>query len=152
MRGASHSFFENVIAGDAVRHAFTSFFQYGTFAKLPDLQLIVLECGASWIGYWLDRMDAIYESPQGLTVRARLAQKPSDVFKRQCWISADPDETTLAGVIPVVGEDRFFWASDFPHPDHPPDYIANLSTLVSKLPESARRGLLGENCARVYGL
>ena len=97
-------------------------------------------------------MDAIYESPQGLTVRARLAQKPSDVFKRQCWISADPDETTLAGVIPVVGEDRFFWASDFPHPDHPPDYIANLSTLVSKLPESARRGLLGENCARVYRL
>ena len=152
MRGASHSFFENVIAGDAVRHAFTSFFQYGTFAKLPDLQLIVLECGASWIGYWLDRMDAIYESPQGLAVRARLEQKPSDVFKRQCWISADPDETTLAGVIPVVGEDRFFWASDFPHPDHPPDYIANLSTLVSKLSESARRGLLGENCARVYGL
>jgi predicted TIM-barrel fold metal-dependent hydrolase len=152
MRGASHSFFENVIAGDAVRHAFTSFFQYGTFAKLPDLQLIVLECGASWIGYWLDRMDAIYDSPQGLAVRARLKQKPSDVFKRQCWISADPDETTLAGVIPVVGEDRFFWASDFPHPDHPPDYIANLSTLVSKLSESARRGLLGENCARVYGL
>jgi len=145
MRGASHSFFENVIAGDAVRHAFTSFFQYGTFAKLPDLQLIVLECGASWIGYWLDRMDAIYDSPQGLAVRARLEQKPSDVFKRQCWISADPDETTLAGVIPVVGEDRFFWASDFPHPDHPPDYIANLSTLVSKLSESARRGLLGEN-------
>ncbi len=152
MRGSNHTFFENVIAGDAVRHAFTSFFQYGTFAKLPDLQLIVLECGASWIGYWIDRMDAIYDSPQGSLIRERLKEKPSDVFKRQCWISADPDETTLPGVISVVGEDRFFWASDFPHPDHPPDYIPNLAALVSKLPESARRALLGENCARVYGL
>ena len=152
MQGAEHSFFENVIAGDAVRHAFTSFFHYGTFAKFPDLQLIVLECGASWIGYWLDRMDALYASPQGLAVRGRLGQKPSDVFKQQCWISADPDETTLAGVISVVGEDRFMWASDFPHPDHPPDYITNLSALVSQLPESARRGLLGDNCARLYRL
>ncbi|MEE8164775.1 MAG: amidohydrolase family protein [Myxococcota bacterium] len=152
MRGSKHTFFENVIAGDAVRHAFTSFFQYGTFAKLPDLQLIVLECGASWIGYWIDRMDAIYDSPQGSLIRERLKEKPSDVFKRQCWISADPDETTLPGVISVVGEDRFFWASDFPHPDHPPDYITNLTQLVSKMPKSARRNLLGENCARVYGL
>ncbi len=97
-------------------------------------------------------MDAIYDSPQGMLVRGRLKEKPSDVFKRQCWISADPDETTLPGVLSVVGEDRFFWASDFPHPDHPPDYIVHLTELVSKLPESARRGLLGENCARVYGL
>ena len=85
-------------------------------------------------------------------MRGRLGQKPSDVFKQQCWISADPDETTLAGVISVVGEDRFMWASDFPHPDHPPDYITNLSALVSQLPESARRGLLGDNCARLYRL
>jgi predicted TIM-barrel fold metal-dependent hydrolase len=152
MRGSQFSFFENVIAGDAVRHAFTSFFQYGTFAKVPDLKLIVLECGASWIGYWLDRMDAIYDSPQGMLVRERLSEKPSEYFRRQCWISADPDETTLPGVMQVVGEDKFFWASDFPHPDHAPDYIPHLSKLVDQLPESSQRALLGENCARVYDL
>jgi predicted TIM-barrel fold metal-dependent hydrolase len=152
MQGASFSFFENVIAGDAVRHAFTSFFQYGTFEKFPNLRVIVLECGASWIGYWLDRMDAIYESPQGMLVRERLKEKPSVYFRRQCWISADPDETTLPGVIDVVGEDRFFWASDFPHPDHAPDYLPHLAELVAKLPESARRAFLGENATRVYAL
>src|SRR5256885_7424774 len=43
--------------------------------------------------------------------------KPSFYFRRQCWISCDPDERSLVGVIPLVGERRFFWASDFPHPD-----------------------------------
>jgi predicted TIM-barrel fold metal-dependent hydrolase len=152
MHGSQFSFFENVIAGDAVRHAFTTFFQYGTFDKFPDLRLIVLECGASWIGYWLDRLDAIYASPQGALVTQRLKDKPSDYFRRQCWISADPDETTLDGVMEVIGRDRFFWASDFPHPDHAPDYIPHLAKLVEPMSDSARRAFLGENAARVYDL
>ncbi len=77
---------------------------------------------------------------------------PSSYFKRQCYISADPDETTLAGVIPIVGQDRFFWASDFPHPDHPPDYLEHLVKVVEALPEPARAPLLGENVVRAYGL
>ncbi|MCZ6783527.1 MAG: amidohydrolase family protein [Proteobacteria bacterium] len=153
-RMTSHrfSFFINVTAGDAVRHAFTSFFQYGVFEKLPNLKVVVLESGASWVGYWIDRMDAVYASPQGMLVRGHSPEKPSTYFRRQCYISADPDETTLAGVIPVVGEDRFFWASDFPHPDHPPDYIEHLNRLVAALPESARSRLLGRNVLDAYGL
>jgi predicted TIM-barrel fold metal-dependent hydrolase len=152
MSGARFSFFENVIAGDAVRHAFTSLFQYGVFEKFPELKVIVLECGASWIGYWLDRLDAIYASPQGMRVRELLPEPPSFYFDRQCWISADPDEKTLPGVMEVVGERKFFWASDFPHPDHAPDYIPQLRALLGKLDGTARRALLGENVARVYGL
>ena len=135
-------------AGDAVRHAFTSLFQAGIFDLFPELRVVVLECGASWVGYWLDRMDAVFSSPQGAGVQ--LKDNPSAYFRRQCWISGDPDETTLAAVIPIVGEDRFFWASDFPHPDHPPDYIPNLTRLVESLPERARAGLLGRNVLEAY--
>ncbi len=150
MTSARYAFMLNVFAPDAVRHAFTSLFQYGVFELFPELRVIVLESGASWIGYWLDRMDAVYESPQGAVVRGCLKEKPSFYFKRQGWISADPDETTLAGMIPRVGEDRFFWASDFPHPDHPPDYLPNLMKIVRELPESARAGFLGRNVLRAY--
>ena len=150
MTGFGSSFFINVTAGDAIRHAFTSMFQFGVFDLIPDLRVIILESGASWIGYWIDRMDAVFASPQGTMVK--LKDKPSDYFRRQCWISADPDETTLPGVIPIVGEDRFFWASDFPHPDHPPDYVDHLTTLVEALPESARAGLLGKNVLDAYGM
>ena len=52
----------------------------------------------------------------------------------------------------VVGEDRFFWASDFPHPDHPPEYIPNLEQRVSGMKESTRTKLLGGNVRRAYGL
>jgi len=152
MRGFRYTFFENVTAGDAVRHAFTSFFQYGVFEKFPDLKLVVLESGGSWLGHWLDRMDAVYASPQGMMIRSSLPELPSHYFRRQCWISADPDETTLPGVMEVVGADRFFWASDFPHPDHAPDYVPHLNELVRKLPEETRPGFLGGNVRRTYGL
>jgi predicted TIM-barrel fold metal-dependent hydrolase len=147
-----YSFFLNVVAPDAVRHAFTSLFQFGVFEKFPTLRVVVLESGASWIGYWLDRMDAVYASPQGAVVRQALPEKPSFYFRRQCWISADPDETTLAAIVPLVGEDRFFWASDFPHPDHPPEYIPGVARIVRELPESARAGFLGRNALDAYRL
>ncbi len=147
-----YGFFLNVTAGDAVRHAFTSFFQYGVFEKLPTLQLAVLECGAGWIGYWLDRMDSVYASPQGGPVRELLPELPSSYFHRQCFISADPDEASLAPVIEAIGPEKFFWASDFPHPDHPPEYVPCLEKLVDGLPEPARPLVLGDNVRKVYRL
>lgn len=150
MTSMRFTFFINVTAPDAVRHAFTSLFQFGVFDLFPDLRIVVLESGASWIGYWLDRMDSVYEVPQGSSVP--LKEKPSFYFRRQCWISADPDETTLAAIIPLVGEDRFFWASDFPHPDHAPEYVGRLTKIVRALPENARAGLLGQNALRAYRL
>jgi predicted TIM-barrel fold metal-dependent hydrolase len=152
MTSSRYAFFLNVTAGDSVRHAFTSFFQFGLLEKLPALKLVVLECGASWIGYWLDRMDSTWASPQGTLARQMLPERPSDYFSRQCWISADPDERTLPGVMEVVGEDRFFWASDFPHPDHPPEYIPNIEERVSEMNASARSRLLGDNVRQAYGL
>jgi predicted TIM-barrel fold metal-dependent hydrolase len=150
MTSASLSFLINVTAADAVRHAFTSMFQYGVFDKFPRLKVVVLESGAGWIGYWLERMDAVYASPLGRSVPLR--EKPSVYFGRQCWISCDPDEWSLAGIIPLVGAERFFWASDFPHPDHPPTYVAHLQELVERLPAPARPLLLGDNVRRAYGL
>jgi predicted TIM-barrel fold metal-dependent hydrolase len=150
MTDASLSFLINVTSADAVRHAFTSMFQFAVPEKFPRLKLVVLESGAGWIGYWLERMDAVHASPLGRNIG--LAEKPSAYFKRQCWISCDPDERSLAGVIPLVGEDRFFWASDFPHPDHAPRYLAELRELVELLPPSARYKLMSDNVRVAYGL
>lgn len=51
-----------------------------------------------------------------------------------------------------VGEDKFFWASDYPHPDHPGNYLEELSEMVKPMTDTGRRGILGENVARAYGL
>jgi uncharacterized protein len=142
------TFFLNVTASDALRHALTSFMQYGTFDKFPRLKIVLLEVGAGWIGYWLDRMDAVYDSVMGRGVP--LKQKPSYYFKRNVWISADPDEHSLPAMMQLCGDDRFFWASDFPHPDHTGNYIEELEECAEKLAPIARQNLLGDNVLRTY--
>jgi predicted TIM-barrel fold metal-dependent hydrolase len=141
----------DLVAAQGVGHAFATLFQYGVFDRFPRLRAVVLESGAGWIGYWLDRGDAIYRrTALGGTVQ--LKEKPSYYFRRQCYISADPDERSIAAMTRLVGEDRFFWASDYPHPDHPGDYMAELRGMVEGMTTSARRGVLGENVAQAYRL
>ncbi len=47
---------------------------------------------------------------------------------------------------------KLFWASDYPHPDHPANYLEELQEMVAPMGETARRGILGENVARAYRL
>ncbi len=143
--------FLDLFAAAGVPQAFGTLFQFGVFDKFPRLRAVVLESGAGWIGYWLDRGDAIYRrTALGGTVP--LKERPSFYFKRQCYISADPDERSIAALTGLVGEDRFFWASDYPHPDHPGNYLEELRGMVAGMTTSARRGVLGENVARAFNL
>ena len=137
-------------AGDGVRHAFTTFFDFATFDRFPKLKLVLLESGAGWIGYWLDRLDGV-ATATFLGGRAPLKMKPSDYFRRQVWISGDPDERTLPAMMRTYGADRFFWASDYPHPDHTGDYLQALEEMVDEVPAPARAGLLGGNVRHAFG-
>jgi predicted TIM-barrel fold metal-dependent hydrolase len=114
------------------------------------VKVVLLESGAGWIGAALDRMDTTYETALGKGVL--LKEKPSFYFKRQCWISGDPDEKALARIVDHVGDDKFFWATDFPHFDHPGNYLEALNNLVAPLSDTARKNLLGDSAAKVYGL
>ncbi len=134
----------------AVQQAFSTFFLHGTFDRFPRLRLVVLESGAGWLGFWLDRMDALWKS--SLRVTMPLREPPSTYVRRQCWVSADPDEHGLPPIIEYVGRDRFLWATDFPHSDHDADYMAELHAMAAVLPAETRSGLLGENAASLYRL
>lgn len=145
------AWYYDLFAGQGVQHAFGTFFQLGVFERFPRLRVVVLESQAGWIGYFLDRADAIYTGTTlGATVR--LKEKPSYYFKRQCYISADPDERTIAAMMGIVGEDRFFWATDYPHPDHPANYLEELQEMIAPMSPSARHAVLGENVAKAYTL
>ena len=41
-----------------------------------------------------------------------------------CGSRCDPDERTIPALAERFGADRFMWASDFPHADHTPEYVA----------------------------
>lgn len=148
--GRSREFFYNVMLKQGVQQAFLSFIGMGTLDRFPDLKLGVLEAGAGWIGSFLDRADAVCETPTG--IMADMKRLPSEYFRDQCFISGDPDETALAYVIDHVGADCFMWATDYPHPDHPGTWAKSLEALVEPLGQETRAKFLGGNVTRIYGL
>jgi len=141
----------SVAGSDGVRHQFTTLFDYGVFDKFPRLKVLVLECGAGWVGYWLDRIDAVF-SHTVLGERVPLEHKPSDYFRERVWISADPDERMIPALAQRYGVERFLWASDFPHADHTPEYIHDLNELVAAFPEDQRAAFIGGNARQLFKL
>jgi predicted TIM-barrel fold metal-dependent hydrolase len=148
--GRAREFFYNVMLRQGVQQALLSFMALGTLDRFPKLRLGVLESGAGWIGSFLDRADAVAETGQGRAVG--LTRKPSEMFRAQCFISGDPDETAVAHIVDHVGADAFLWATDYPHPDHPGTWAHALQRLVAPLAPASRAKLLGENVARIYRL
>jgi uncharacterized protein len=141
----------SVAGADGVRHQFTTLFDYGVFDKFPRLKILVLESGAGWIGYWLDRIDAVF-SHTVIGSRVPLEHKPSDYFRERIWISSDPDERTIPALAARYGVERFLWASDFPHADHTPEYVHDLNELVAAFPEADRRKFIGDNARALFKL
>ena len=129
-----------------VQQALISFFSLGTLERFPGLRLGVLEAGSGWIGALLDRLDAFSES---LNIKRLPA---TELFRRQCFISGDPDETAAPLIVEHVGADCFLWATDYPHPDHPHSWVDNLTEYADQLTDEVRPKVLGDNVKRIYQL
>jgi predicted TIM-barrel fold metal-dependent hydrolase len=149
--GARLQLMETVRGPDGVRHQFAACFDLGLFERFPRLRLLVLESGGSWVGHYLDRMDAVFEHTP-IYAGPSLKGKPSDYFREHCWVSCDPDEHTMAPLIERYGAGRFVWASDYPHADHSADYLQDLENLAAALPERDRRQFLGDNVRGLFGI
>lgn len=123
----------------------------GVLERHPDLRVAFLEAGCGWLPYWLWRLDEHWEKTHGVAGEPRLALKPSDYFRRQCWISCEPDEPYLPRVLDLIGEDRLLFASDYPHPDHTWPGTAE-AMLAMPIPDGAKRKILWDNPTAFYGL
>jgi predicted TIM-barrel fold metal-dependent hydrolase len=132
-----------------VMAAFTQMMATGLFEKHPRLRCAVLEAGSNWITAWLDRLDHKVERG-GFPTALKLL--PSEYFRRQCVISADPDETLTAPVVEHLGDDYVIWASDYPHLDAELGVVAELRSRLASLPLPSQKKVLGENVLRFYGL
>ena len=142
----------SVTASDGVRQQFTTLFDYGVFDAFPDLRWVILESGGGWIGYWLDRLEAVYGHTYAGT-RVPLERRPSDYFGDRVWISCDPDERSIPAMIERFGAVRFMWASDYPHADHTPDYIDDLAELAGMIDGADdRAAFLGDNVRELYDI
>jgi len=125
----------------------------GVCERFPDLKLAFLEANGGWIVSWLERLDHQYEIFPWDTPHLRL--KPSEYFRRQCWISFDPDESLLAFAAnsPLCGADRIVWASDYPHADAVfPGVTKELSEAIAPLGPEQQAAIAGGNTLALYGI
>src|SRR6202020_2373904 len=76
------------------------------------LRVGFLESGGGWIVPWLERMDRHFDD-QGFN-DSGLSMRPSEIFQRNCWISFEPVEGSLAVLADYIGPHKILWATDYP--------------------------------------
>ena len=119
----------------------------GLFDRFPRLKVLCVEAGCGWAPYIMDRMDESM-STSGWTFPTRL--KPSDYFRRNIWVVAEPEERTIGAVMDPMGEDRVLWGSDFPHIDSTLEAPRLIRESIAGLSEERQRKLLGTNSRAVF--
>ena len=117
----------------------------------PALNVMIMESDATWVPWLLWRMDGKWET-YGPDQDYQLSLKPSDYFRRQCFVAADPGEEVVKYVIDQVGDDRVVWASDYPHHDCPFPEATSTFLALEGTSEESKRKILWDNAARLFGI
>ena len=66
--------------------------------------------------------------------------------------SADPEERTLPYMIELVGDDKFFIGSDYPHAEGFVRPIEKARQALARLPQASVEKILGDNAARFFAI
>jgi uncharacterized protein len=130
----------------------------GVLERRPNARLVFAESGLGWPPWVVQEMDYRYarlvsmsdfwESKGGIG----LTMKPSEVFRRQVWVTIQDDEIGL-DILDHFGDDKVMWACDYPHPDSTfPESRAVVERLMGDLSPAARRRVLRDNAEALYGV
>ena len=124
----------------------------GALERHPGLRLVVAECGLGWLPYFLWRMDLMFETYNGQTLDHPLRSKPSEIFRRQVFVTFQEDPVGVP-MIPQIGVDNVMWASDYPHPNSTfPASKDAVAELVALAGDQVARKVSCDNAARLYRL
>jgi predicted TIM-barrel fold metal-dependent hydrolase len=97
---------------------------------------------------WLDRMDRHFDDV-GMN-DTELSTRPSEIFRRQCFISFEPVEKSLSLLADYLGSDNILWATDYPHLD---GFIGAPQMIKAMgLPPQTLANVLAGGAKRYYGL
>ncbi len=120
----------------------------GVLERFPKLRVALLEGNCSWAPWLLHRLDEHYEWV-GQMEAPELTMKPSEYFRRNCYLSVEADEATVAQYVDWFGDDNLVFSTDYPHAD---SQYPNAVDGFLQLPLSAatQRKVLWDNWCRLY--
>jgi len=126
----------------------------GVLERHPRLRVVFAEAGCGWVPFWLERLDAYHRSRRRGAPTAGGEPRPSERFRRQCYVTCESADLSLRLFEKHVGAANVMWASDYPHPD---EMLKFPETVMELLEDGmASRALLGrvtwDNAVAAYGL
>ena len=126
-----------------------SLIAHGALERHPRLRVAFLESGSGWAPFWLHRMDEHAENVPGDVTE--LSMKPTEYFRRQCFISSEPGDACL-GYAADFAPNSVVLASDYPHPDAAFPGILEPFWSAEAPDDQTKQAIVGANAERLYGL
>jgi predicted TIM-barrel fold metal-dependent hydrolase len=120
----------------------------GTFDRYPDLKVIMLEAGVTWVHWLMWRLDAQYRE-----LRANVPwvkRLPSEHIRDNVRVATQPiTEVTPNELVKLVemnqAQDVYVFSSDYPHFD-----ADSANIVLAALPEELRRKIRYQNALDTY--
>ncbi len=116
---------------------------HNLFGRFPELQVVTIELGSSWIRPLLNTVDkAVKFSANGKWLGGQPRELPSETFAKHVWVSPY-FEDDIPDLISLIGEDRVLFGSDYPHPEglkEPLSYANYLGGLPDPTVKKIMRG------------
>ena len=167
--------FANFFPVRALGHPFSIMVQaagmlfHGVFERFPGLRVAFLEGGATWVPFFMDRIDRSYEglsSPDHLQVDLqgellpgpKSGESASDYFRRhiregRIYVGFDCDDAGLGFAIQRAGQEPFLFASDFPHEAINAEVcLREINELLGRrdLTDADKQAVLAGNALKLY--
>jgi uncharacterized protein len=123
----------------------------GVFDRFPDLKIVILEGGWSWVAPFMWRFDRAFDQLHREVPHVQ--RRPSEYIREHFWFTTQPIEepdhpNQFSEALAALGmPDRLLFSSDYPHWDFDPP-----SALPTSLTGDLRRAILFENALALYDL
>jgi predicted TIM-barrel fold metal-dependent hydrolase len=116
---------------------------HGALSRNPDLRILSIENGASWVSHVLYELKDVYgKMPHSFS------EDPVEAFKRGVYV-APFWEDDFAHIAELIGPDRVVFGSDWPHPEGLKDPL-NLVEDLGGLSEENVQKVMGGNMVELF--
>lgn len=133
------------VTGRAITDTFLSAVCHGMLTRFPNVKLLSIENGGSWVGGVLAALDNVYEKmPQ------EFSEHPRDTFLRCVYVNPFWEDS-VDNLIDVMGADHVLFGSDYPHPEGLAQPLEWVNELGNRSPDDIRQ-IMGANMYRLLGV
>jgi predicted TIM-barrel fold metal-dependent hydrolase len=122
----------------------------GALDRFPELRLVTVETGASWLAWIMTQADVIYED-HSMWANPKLSLKPSALIRRQCAATFMYDPVAINNR-EITGVETLMWGNDYPHPEGTwPTSQAVARDQFEGVSDDDVRAIVSGNAAKVFG-